>query len=76
MAKVESCRRLVLASKGVGAEIALAAIAARRLDLDSLEQLLASRQRHLDTSPTPSWLVAMIGYDPVQKQLVAATVVR
>ena len=76
VARVERCRQLVLASTSVGAETAMAAMASGTLDLDSLEQLLASRQRHLDISPTPSWLFAMIGYDPVQKQLIAATVVR
>jgi superfamily II DNA or RNA helicase len=76
VARVERCRQLVLASKGVGAENALAAMAAGTLDLDSLEQRLALRQRHADTSKPAYRLVALICGDPIHQRPVGAMVLR
>jgi hypothetical protein len=41
--RIEKCRRLVLATRGIGAERAMLELSQATLDLDALEQVLASR---------------------------------
>ena len=60
--RINRCRQLVIAARGIGAELALAGLidSSEPLDLETLEPLLESRRLHDETSPGDARLLALL----------------
>ncbi len=75
--RIERCRRLVLAARGIGAENAMAGFITRSatagsLDLAALEFLLASRDQVNPPTGAPRLLALLVGEGEARSALVAA----
>jgi hypothetical protein len=68
--QVDRCRRLVIAARGIGAELALSRLVATasRPDIDALERLLVSRVSVEETVPRAWHLVALLGQDEARRK--------
>jgi hypothetical protein len=62
--RIDQCRQLVLAARGVGAERALSRLGESELDLDALEQLLRSRTSTTSPAQFAPRLVAILSLGP------------
>jgi superfamily II DNA or RNA helicase len=62
--RIDQCRQLVLAARGVGAERALSRLGESELDLDALEQLLRSRTSTTSSTQCAPRLVAILSLGP------------
>lgn len=73
-ARIVRCRQLVIAARGIGAEFALARLIepSSRLDLDALEQLLASRVVRAGKRDAMPTLSALLCEDPEQAGALSA----
>ena len=69
--RLERCRQLVLAARGIGAERALSQLSQSELTLDALEQLLRSRTPAVSTPRSAPRLVAILSLGPGQAGLVS-----
>lgn len=72
--RVERCRQLVLAARGIGAERALMGLSQSKLDLDVLEQSLRWRTPGNSSPRSAPRLVAVLSLRPSHRRLVSGYV--